>query len=1101
MPHRDQATPPLEGERPSGPLSEGIACLCIWASGTDVDVDHVVRLGALRGAPGGATWEDFGRGCSVPEGAAGPLAEAFGAGPAGETPRRREEAWAELRAFVGQRPVLCPDARATRLWAGALDRAASIELPALEVIGLDELASLLEPGALSALPPPALLAALVDPAIAPSPAGAIQPPHVLAAVGELVARFADLGPAALAVCAWAWAQAAEALGGTDPGAARRLATMLTLADRPGSWGGPVEILARGRLADGRLSGSRVEDVDPDDPLAVLEPAVSRTLADVVALEKLRPDIDEHAPFPPEDLALLDDLFRVHLPAIFAPRHSEEARADLYRKSQHRVAEEIARCLGSDELLLLHAPTGTGKTLAYLLPALIWSRRHDVRVGVATYTRALQSQAMEREVPRALAALARAGFEGGSRVTLLKGREHSLCWRALRAQVPIGPSDDGETWLAWTALTLFGLRDGDGDLDRFPKAPPVELRSSADYGAALRALLTQARGRTGCCSNQSDKETCAAEVARARAERSHVVLTNQSFALARPEFFRRVVFDECEHLHDQAMGAWSHRVSFGAARQILNRLHEPGRRSGAASRRRPPLDRLARHILPGTGAHERYSAARTLWSHASSALASLESAVLEYERWRTDASLGRTDAELHGLFREYVTTSGQAEAMVESRVALTSALGRLSASVSQLAEELDGLPMRGRARIRRALELARVDIVGLGEAIDAWIPVDDGEVRFSDAVFNDVERNVRGEAVLASLVLLPGDALGKHYYPELGSAAFVSATTRLGGSFEKAKGYLGLDRVAHVDAETGDFDRSGGTRRVTTFHAPEVFDYSRVMAGVPRGVPSVRDREAYIAFLGRYLPWLAERTRGRMLVLFTSLRDVAEVAERASEGFRRRGLPLLWQGMGHRGKEELSSAFRDTVESTLLGVDTFWYGADFPGETLEVLCIARLPYGVPDRYHHAQCAAIGAGAQRARIYMPRALAKFRQGFGRLMRKASDRGVVLVLDSRITERRHKDFLGELPVQRIGAFGDESRARLVRGDIDLVSREVLAHLGLTGELGARGLSTSFTGGGHAGRAPAIAGRDVPLTPAPRPPRREETGPIEVDPDELPF
>ena len=355
--------------------------------------------------------------------------------------------------------------------------------------------------------------------------------------------------------------------------------------------------------------------------------------------------------------------------------------------------------------------------------------------------------------------------------------------------------------------------------------------------------------------------------------------------------------------------------------------------------------------------------------------------------------------------------------------------------------------------------------------------------------------------LAALVLLPGDALGRHYYPELAAAAFVSATTRLGRSFDKAKGYLGLDRVAHVDAETGDYDRAAGTRRVTTFHAPEVFDYGRVLVGVPRGLPSVRDRESYLDFLGRYLPWYAARSGGRMLVLFTSLRDVREVAERARGAFAAAGLPLLWQGMDGSAKEELTGRFRDQTDATLLGVDTFWYGADFPGETLETVAIARLPYGVPDRYHHAQCAAIGTGAQRARIYMPRALAKFRQGFGRLMRRASDRGVVLVLDGRVTDRRHREFLDELPVEKPGAFDVTGKARLVRGDLDLVGREALEHLEVASPLREAGVKLDFVGGGvRRADRPREAGRDVPRE-RPLNARLDETGPIDIDPGDLPY
>src|SRR6185295_3227877 len=138
------------------------------------------------------------------------------------------------------------------------------------------------------------------------------------------------------------------------------------------------------------------------------------------------------------------------------------------------------------------------------------------------------------------------------------------------------------------------------------------------------------------------------------------------------------------------------------------------------------------------------------------------------------------------------------------------------------------------------------------------------------------------------------------------------------------------------------------------------------------------------------------------------------------------------------KEEISELFRSRVDSVLLGVDTFWYGADFPGKTLEYLVIVKLPYGVPDRYHHAQCAALGSGAQRRRIYLPRALAKFRQGFGRLMRRESDRGCVFLLDSRAQQAQHRIFLHELPLA--GNLEDDGEgtwtaegARVVRGSTD--------------------------------------------------------------------
>jgi hypothetical protein len=194
---------------------------------------------------------------------------------------------------------------------------------------------------------------------------------------------------------------------------------------------------------------------------------------------------------------------------------------------------------------------------------------------------------------------------------------------------------------------------------------------------------------------------------------------------------------------------------------------------------------------------------------------------------------------------------------------------------------------------------------------------------------------------------------------------------------------------------------------------------------------------------------------------------------------------------------------------LFGVDTFWYGADFPGETLEYLVIVRLPYGVPDRYHHAQCAAIGMSEQRRQIYLPRALGKFRQGFGRLMRRESDRGCVFVLDSRITDPRHRFFLRELPIERPfeagTAFAPEtSGARLVRGDTDHCLHEALAHMNLLGDLTQRGLDWSFHSPGRKlyGNEEENVEGERESTPTPSRLRREPPpGPLDIAAEDLPF
>ena len=210
-----------------------------------------------------------------------------------------------------------------------------------------------------------------------------------------------------------------------------------------------------------------------------------------------------------------------------------------------------------------------------------------------------------------------------------------------------------------------------------------------------------------------------------------------------------------------------------------------------------------------------------------------------------------------------------------------------------------------------------------------------------------------------------------------------------------------------------------------------------------------DKDAFHDWVRQFIADLGERTRGRVLVLFTNASDVRRAGSALAPFFRARKIPFWFQGMPGTGKEDLPRRFRER-DSVLCGVDTFWFGADFPGRALEYLVIVRLPYGPPDRFHHAQAALFGRDAQRRKIYLPRALAKFRQGFGRLMRRVEDKGVVFVLDNRILSGRHQVFLRELPLAADELNDpdrewEESGAELVRANRNECLTRAFEHMEL--------------------------------------------------------
>lgn len=1003
-----------------------------WTTGPDPGLDALVRIQAIRpgGTPG--TWDVFDSVC-LPRDTSAAAARAFGLEVAqAESAPTAEEAWAGLVAFVGPLPLVVPDAESFGAWHEHLTG-----LGTGACIGLDELAGLFLPGRLAGRREG--LVALFAP---DAPEQAFGPNDLRAAAVELARRVHALEEPLLCVLAAACTRAWRGLAATDSAAAGRIGLALSLLDATSAWAG--DTLAG--VEDGRIARHARDTSALEDLLDDARPACAREMERWSGLDNVPADREGDMPFDPEDLALLDAVFEKHLPATFA---AKGASSGSYRASQHQTAREVARTLGSRELLLVHAPTGTGKTLAYLVPAFLWSRRHDVRIGIATYTRALQEQALDREVPRALAALARAGVPTGTRVTILKGRDNYLCWRALKTSAP--EDESGEAWLAWAQLTVFAMTDLEGDLDRLPRRPPIRISTTAPYQKSLETILRAVRGQTGCCTHKADRQACAAEVARKRAEKSHVVIVNQAFALSRPEFFRRLVFDECEHLHEQAHNAWSRTLPFRELRGILSRIHQPDR-----SYSRAVLDRLSRQVLAGSPSGDCVDNAKSAFEDLEACVDELERTSLEFDAWRREELRLRPESEQHFLMREYAEKQG--ETLIRARIETSRAGALLETALSDLAERIADLPLRGAGGLRRALDLGRADLDEALVTIGAWLPLEDEKPSFTDTFFYDIEPEPRGGLVLAARVLLPNEVLGRTYYPELANAAFLSATTWISGGFDASKAYLGLDRAARP--APGE-DRVGCS--VRTFKAPDVFDWRRVLVAIPKDAPNVqRDKDAFLAYVRRFVAHLGERTRGRMLVLFTNASDMKRVGEELVGFFRARKIPFWFQGQDGTVKEELADLFRARVGSVLMGVDTFWYGADFPGDALQYLVIVKLPYGVPDRYHQAQCAAIGIAEQRRQIYMPKSLSKFRQGFGRLMRRETDRGCVFVLDSRALEPKHRMFLRELPVAQTldsdPVGGTDDLARLVRGDTDHCVREALRHMNLTDEVGARGLDTPF-------------------------------------------
>ena len=237
------------------------------------------------------------------------------------------------------------------------------------------------------------------------------------------------------------------------------------------------------------------------------------------------------------------------------------------------------------------------------------------------------------------------------------------------------------------------------------------------------------------------------------------------------------------------------------------------------------------------------------------------------------------------------------------------------------------------------------------------------------------------------------------WDRLRSVVLTSATLTVAGSFAYFRDMTGLD--ADVDVVERIF--------------PSPFDFSRQAVLVLEHDPGGAWRpDALAQRQGERLKRLAEVTGGRTLALFTNKRDMNLVAAEVGAHVEDDGVLVLAQGL-HGSAAALADEFRTHPETILLGVDTLWTGQDFPGDTLTCLVIAKLPFPRQDPLFHARRRACEEAGQRwfDKFYLPEAVLKFRQGFGRLIRTETDTGVVVVLDHRLTQKNYRrDFVDSLP-----------------------------------------------------------------------------------------
>lgn len=660
-----------------------------------------------------------------------------------------------------------------------------------------------------------------------------------------------------------------------------------------------------------------------------------------------------------------------------------------RPQQLDMLRSIATALNKNHHLMIEAGTGIGKSFAYLLPAALWSTANNQRVIVSTNTINLQDQLMDKDIPDLRTAL---GLD--LRAAVLKGRSNYLCPRRLESMRRRGPQTVEELRVLAKVLVWLNA-GGSGEKREVTLSGPYEqeawLRLSAE-DESCTAEVCQSRMGGACPYFQ----------ARQAAQGAHIIIVNHALLLADvitnskvlPDY-KYLIVDEAHHLESATTAALSYRVSSADVSRLFYELG--GLNSGALGLLHKALTTRANpSLLAGLSAA--INRATDLIFQSENAFKKFIKALEEFlEEQREGREVGEYGQQLR------ITTAVQHQpGWTAVEIAWEDAGALLDGLVKHLTRLQRDVLDASQGEDETLQELT-ADLAGLLHRLEeVHLRISSLVSEASGDAINWVEIEPRAQRLSLNMAPLHiGTMMEKHLWHEKDSIILTSATLTADGVFDYLRGRLNADEADEM-----------------VLGSP--FDYENsALLFLPNDMPEPVEYAQFQKWVERALLQTAKATGGRMLALFTSYKQLKMTAAVIAPRLADAGIRLYEQGEGASATALLES-FRAHDRAVLLGTRSFWEGVDIPGEKLSVLVIVKLPFDVPND------PIVAARAETfenpfEEYNLPEAILRFRQGFGRLIRTQSDRGVVAILDRRILTKKYGQmFLHSLPpcTQRIAS-----------------------------------------------------------------------------------
>ena len=654
----------------------------------------------------------------------------------------------------------------------------------------------------------------------------------------------------------------------------------------------------------------------------------------------------------------------------------------YRSQQVAMLRSVSKALSEGRHLMVEAGTGTGKSMAYLIPAAFWALQNGSRVVISTNTINLQDQLVNKDIPDLKNIL---GLDLNTAV--IKGRSNYLCPRRLENFRKRGPENADEMRvlakiLVWLQTTKSGDR------------AELNLNSPADREIWMKISSED----EGCMTETCLKRTggiCPFYQIHQAAQSAHLLIVNHALLLADVATGNRIlpnydyiIIDEAHHLEEATTNALSYHITQADIDRLLREVGGPnggtlGRILAATKDILPPVDFASlNHLVQQATDH-----AFRIENVIRLFFTSIDQFIYEeregkplgpYPHQERIVPASRTQP---GWADVELAWDDVENSLLPMRKILELLMQGLAENISQIADEDEELLSGVSNLLRRFIDLH--------DNIHALVFEPQ-----PDQIYWIEMRNEGRNLSIHAAPLHIGALMQKFLWHEKTSIILTSATLTTAGEFNYLRGRLfGEDADELLLGSPFDFETS-------------------TLVYLVNDIPEPTDRYNYQRAVETGLVHLCKATGGRAMVLFTSYEQLKRTSQSISPILAKDDIIVFEQGEG-ASPHSLLESFRTTERAVLLGTRAFWEGVDVPGEALSMLVIAKLPFDVPTD---------PIVSARAETYddpfyqysLPEAILRFRQGFGRLIRTRSDRGVVVILDRRILTKRYgRAFIDSLPI----------------------------------------------------------------------------------------